>query len=776
MYTLPSTLSEDIKYFGSLVDEFLDGTLEPVKFKATRVPMGIYEQRKDGTYMVRIRCAGGFITPLQLKKIAEIAYKHKSNLLHITTRQEIQIQNLELRETLAILQNLKEVGLSSKGGGGNTVRNIMVSIDSGIAHDEVFDVTPYAFNLTSKLIAESDSFTLPRKLKIAFSNSEKDTAYAAFNDLGFVAKIKDGKRGFKVYLGGSLASKPMVGYELFDFAPEEELFYIADAAKKLFSRYGNRKNKHKARLRYVFYKLGKEEVFRLFFEIFHEVKQNESIAYKHSEPVFKARQPEFGAEVVSIQEFQKWKSRYATEQHQKDLWTIIVPFEHGNAPHDTLTKLAEFAAHFGEDVIRFSMRQNIHLRNIPSAYLGNVYKFLEKIGVETNVPLLVNTLVACTGADTCRLGICLSKGASTALRKALNKSDLPLDKLNDLRINISGCPNSCGQQISADLGFYGKVGRNDRMFPAYHVVAGAAIGSNPRLAEHVGEVSAFDLPRFTIDVFKSYLDKQKTYKSFSDYVNGEGKDDIAALTQKYKIIPEFRDDKNYYFDWGSEQIFSLAAKGVGECSAGLFDMIDVDLNTINKTIEELTKETEETYVNELLYTLIFASSRMLLITRGAEPKNATEVFNNFIDKFINAKLISGIYKEIVETARDEKDVDFTEKRETILDLAKAVISLYEGMDDSLQFKNLEEIKATKEEIQSQQTATRQKDFRGVACPMNFVKTKIELSTLKSGDLLEILLDDGEPIENVPGSIKGEGHLVLDQKQIDNYWQVKIQKV
>jgi sulfite reductase (ferredoxin) len=87
----------------------------------------------------------------------------------------------------------------------------MVSIDSGIAHDEVFDVTPYAFNLTSKLIAEPDSFTLPRKLKIAFSNNEKDTSYAAFNDLGFVARIKDGKKGFKVYLGGSLASKPTVG-------------------------------------------------------------------------------------------------------------------------------------------------------------------------------------------------------------------------------------------------------------------------------------------------------------------------------------------------------------------------------------------------------------------------------------------------------------------------------------------------------------------------------------------------------------------------------------
>ena len=261
MYTLPATLSDDIKYFGSSVDEFLDGKLEPVKFKAIRVPMGIYEQRKDGTFMVRIRCAAGFITPSQLKKVAEIAHRHKSDLLHITTRQEIQVQNVDLPEAILILQNLKEIGLSSKGGGGNTVRNVMGSIDSGIAPDEVFDVTPYAFNLTSKLIAEPDSFSLPRKLKIAFSNSEKDTSYAAFNDLGFIARVKNEKRGFKVYLGGSLASKPMVGYQLFDFVPEEEIFYIADAVKKLFSRYGNRKNKHKARLRYIFTNLGKTKYF-----------------------------------------------------------------------------------------------------------------------------------------------------------------------------------------------------------------------------------------------------------------------------------------------------------------------------------------------------------------------------------------------------------------------------------------------------------------------------------------------------------------------------------
>ena len=776
MYKLPITLSDDIKYFGSLIDEFQEGKLEPVKFKAIRVPMGIYEQRKDGTYMVRIRCAAGFITPLQLKKVTEIAHRHQSDLLHLTTRQEIQIQNVDLKETLLILQNLKEIGLSSKGGGGNTVRNIMASIDSGIASGEVFDVTPYAFNLTTKLIAEPDSFTLPRKLKIAFSNSEEDTGYAAFNDLGFVARVKEGVLGFKVYIGGSLASKPMVGYELFDFAPEEELYYIADAVKKLFSRYGNRKNKHKARLRHVFYKLGKDEVFRLFFEIYNEIKQSESIPYKRQAFDFSQPSIKLVPESVSTPEFKKWKDRYVSEQRQPGLTSVIVPFENGNINSDKLGQLADFSSHFGDDVIRLSMRQNLHLRNIPTQYLGNVYNLLVRLGVDLDLPLLLNTVVACTGADTCRLGICLSKGASAALRKELGKSDLPLDKLSDLRINISGCPNSCGQQIAADLGFYGKVGRNDRMFPAYHVVAGASMGAYPKLAELVGEISAFDLPKFTADVFRVYLEKQYKYSSFSEYVHEEGKTDIAELAGKYKNVPDFRDDKNYYFDWGADQIFSLAAKGVGECSAGLFDMIDVDLNAILGIKEKIDNEPDGETVNQMLYTLVFASSRMLLITRGAEPKNAKEVFNDFIDKFIDAKLVSNIFREIVEFARDDRNYNFSEKKDTILDLAQAIMSLYEGMDDSLQFKGIESALNANEVEQPKQVTSLKKDFRGVACPMNFVKTKIALSTLKTSDILEILLDDGEPIENVPGSIKSEGHKVLDQKKVENYWMVTIEKV
>jgi sulfite reductase (ferredoxin) len=174
------------------------------------------------------------------------------------------------------LPKLQEVQLSSKGGGGNTVRNILVYINSGISSDESFDVLPYAIDLITKLIAEPDSFSLPRKLKIAFSINEANSDYAIINDLGFIAKLKEGKRGFQVYLGGSVASNPTLGWLLFDFIEEKELFNIAEAAKRFFSNHGNRKNRHKARIRYIFYKEGEEKTKELFFNYYNEIKAKKS--------------------------------------------------------------------------------------------------------------------------------------------------------------------------------------------------------------------------------------------------------------------------------------------------------------------------------------------------------------------------------------------------------------------------------------------------------------------------------------------------------------------
>jgi len=781
MYKLPTTLTEDIAYFGTLIDDFHQGKIEPVKFKGTRVPMGIYEQRKDGTYMVRVRCTGGYISPEQLKQVALTAQSHNSTLLHITTRQEIQIHHISIDQVKTILPELQTVELSSKGGGGNTVRNFLVDVNSGISHTEVFDVLPYAVDLTTRLIAEPDSFSLPRKLKIAFSTSESKADFAVINDLGFIAKIKDGKRGFKVYLGGSVASNPTLGWELFDFAPEEELINIAIAAKRFFNNHGNRKNKHKARIRYIFYKEGEEKTKELFFNYYNEIKAKENVVYSSGSLAFEYKIPSFAASDVDSAEFELWKEQHVSAQKQSGLFSTIVSFVNGNTDSETLLKIANFASEFGNDVFRFTARQQLQIRNIPGKYLGNVYLLLKELNIPTELPVIINNIVSCTGADTCRLGICYSKGASLALRKKLGKSKLNLNDVSELQINISGCPNSCAQQVWSDIGFSGRVGRNERMYAAYNVYVGATKGDNPQLGEIIGTVSAKDLPQFTEDILADYIGVKAAHPSFRNYLDANGKEKIKSLVEKYKDIPDFDEDKNYYYDWGSEELFSVANKGSAECSAGLFDMIDVDLNFIKQGFGLLEAETDIRKVNRILFDIIFSSSRMLLVTKGAEPKTTAEAFELFIDKFINEGLVDESFKDLVKTAQSNPDSDFSTRQEEIAVLADAVIKLYEGMDDSLQFKvsSTKQIETKQEnpvqEIKTTSIDIRVKDFRGVACPMNFVKTKIELATLKSGELLEIWLDDGQPIQNVPGSVRNEGHEVVSVIPEGVFWKVMIRK-
>lgn len=765
-------MTEDLIYFGTLVDDFTQGKTSAAQFKANRVPMGIYEQRKDGTYMVRVRCTGGFISPEQLRQVALTAKSHDSSFLHITTRQEIQIHHIRIEQTKTILPELQKVSLSSKGGGGNTVRNILVDISSGIHREETFDVLPYAVDLTTRLIAEPDSFTLPRKLKIAFSNREDVKDFAIINDLGYVAKIRDGKRGFQVYLGGSVASSPTLGWELFDFVPESELINIARAAKQFFNNHGNRKNKHKARIRYIFFKEGAEKTKELYFQYYNAVKADENVDYQPKPLIFSQKSPSFEPLKITTGDFQLWESRYARSQRQNGLYSVILSFTNGNSDSDTLLKIADFAAAFGDDVIRFTPRQQLQLRNIPKAYLGNVYQLVQELGLATEHAQLVNNIVSCTGADTCRLGICLSKGAASALQERLQKSSLPLDEAGSFQINISGCPNSCAQQLWSDLGFSGKVVRNERMYPAYNVWGAADKQSDARLAEHLGTVSARDLPAFTEQVLADYLPVKSQYPGFRSYLDAGGKAKIAQTLDSFKNVPAFKDDKNYYYDWGSEEVFSVVNKGPAECSAGLFDMIDIDLNFIKQNFEKLDAKGAD--VNLILYDLVFSSSRMLLITKGLEPRTTSETFTMFIEKFIKEGLISKLYTELVEAAASQKDYNFTSQKEEVIALAKAVVALYETMDDSLQFKTLKVSEKT-EEAHRPAGQIFTKDLRGVSCPLNFVKTKIELSTLKSGDLLEIWLDDGQPIQNVPGSVRNEGHEVVSATQTGDYWKVLIRK-
>ena len=781
-YKLPNTLSQDIGKFGALATGYQDNTVSTTEFKAFRVPMGVYEQRKNEVYMARVRATGGFITPKQLISVIDIAKRNGSNLLHITTRAEIQILNLALPDVQNVLQELQAVGLATKGGGGNTVRNILVSEFSGISENEVFDTTPYAMALTDVVVPEADSYLMPRKMKIAFSSDENFIDYAGINDVGLVAQIKDGKRGFKVYIGGGAGSKPTVGWLYKEFMPVDDLYALIKGMKDFFNANGNRKDKYKARIRFIFYKLGQEETFRLIDQYFEKAKQT-GIKLDVKEDAYLS--------------------------NVKNARTTVLPFTWGNIwlnddeQVERLKDILEFAAKHGEHTIRFTPKQNIRFRNIPETAFADFEKLLNAYSPAYSKPTVLNNIVSCTGADTCRLGICLSKGLADAIYKALEQSGFDLDLLSDARINITGCPNLCGQPLWADLGFVGKVLHTDHVYPAYQIYIGANYTIAPQLAQSIGSIAAYDTPKFVVDLVHKFTEVAETAESLGLEINfgkwlrsNAGRKAAISFIEKYSHVPLFSEDKNYYFDWGSDDVFNVTKRGKPECSAGLFDMITVDQNEIADA-----RKRAEAGDAKAIYDIIFHASRMLLVTRGLDPQDAAGVFDAFIENFIKEGYIAESYSSLILKAKAE-GTDAAYDLTTANALADAVITLYEGMDDALQFKKVAQPAAEEVAPASVEAAaglatvssdealeippassaeptpaiTRSKDLRGVLCPMNFVRTKLELASLQSGDILEILLDDGKPIENVPGSVRLEGHTVLSETQhSEGYWQVLIQK-
>ena len=838
MYRIPSTLNGDLDYTQSLIDQFKAGEIQAGQLKSNRVPMGIYEQRKNQHYMLRLRCAGGLVTPEQLAKIAFVGHQLSTSHLHVTTRQEIQIHNVDIEDAIPALKKLEKVGISSAGGGGNTVRNMMVDDRSGLTADEEFDVYPYVEELTSRLIAEKDSFTMPRKYKVAIDTSVATANYSYIADLGLQARIKDGQRGFRVLIAGSAASNAHTGWEVFDFLPEKDLYRAAKALKNWFHKYGNRRNRHKARMRYVFYKYGTEEAKRLYLEEFEELKKDGSIDFEAPALPLEHHKPNFPA-LKAPTDFETWKRRYAHKQTnaeglKENLWYAYIPLRHGNNSTDFFAEVAEYLGNYGNDVIRFTKKEQIQVRNIPEEYLTNIYAFFKKLGVyQIDYPVVVTNLTCCTGADTCRLGICLPKGAIDGIAKQLLNSNLNLDAIPDFELRMNGCTNICALATWGDLGFSGRVGRvGDDPYPAYTIWL--PVKGKHEIDLQQGYIAAKKIPAFVEDYLRDVIAEQANYADYYDYVAKRGVNIVKDLIAKYKEVAPYSEEPDTFFDFGDDEKFSLIKYGKAECSAGLFDIIEIDQDTIREKRKEVELlmgnipqgvpadlqsdgKQETSKIEKLLHDIVFSENRMLLVTRGLDPRTDEDVYNGFEKEFIAAGIIPQKFKVLTNKARNNESL--IAEKPLIDELADLLNDLYQNMDDSLQFKlpavqsptdftdntdskgksagqknrsekeekSVSSVKSVgqKNTNENEQKTSAgepeaispdvKKDFRGVMCPMNFVKTKIALTPMQSGQILEILLDDGAPIENVPGSVKNEGHTILSTEKVENYWKVLIKK-
>ena len=576
-------------------------------------------------------------------------------------------------------------------------------------------------------------------------------------------------------------------------------------------------------MRYVFYKYGTEEAKRLYLEEFEELKKDGSIDFEASALPLVHHKTNFPP-LKAPTDFETWKRRYAHKQTnaeglKENLWYAYIPLRHGNNSTDFFAEVAEYLGNYGNDVIRFTKKEQIQVRNIPEEYLTNIYAFFKKLGVyQLDYPVVVTNLTCCTGADTCRLGICLPKGAIDGIAKQLLNSNLNLDAIPDFELRMNGCTNICALATWGDLGFSGRVGRvGDDPYPAYTIWL--PVKGKHEIDLQQGYIAAKKIPAFVEDYLRDVIAEQANYADYYDYVAKRGVNIVKELIAKYKEVAPYSEEPDTFFDFGDDEKFSLIKYGKAECSAGLFDIIEIDQDTIREKRKEvellmgnipqgvpadLQSDGKQNTgkIEKLLHDIVFSENRMLLVTRGLDPRTDEDVYNGFEKEFIAAGIIPQKFKVLTDKARNNESL--IEQKPLIDELADLLNDLYQNMDDSLQFKlpaektpveQVAEEKAAEEKTPAEQVSEEKapaekasaaeetetivpdvkKDFRGVMCPMNFVKTKIALTPMQSGQILEILLDDGAPIENVPGSVKNEGHTILSTEKVENYWKVLIKK-
>ncbi|HIE28952.1 TPA: sulfite reductase, beta subunit (hemoprotein) [Candidatus Poribacteria bacterium] len=786
-YNVPAEIKEDIASYRLEVERFLSGDVAPHMFTGFRVLRGVYEQRTADTFMMRIRVPAGGLTPIQMKTIATLSDEFGNGVCHVTTRQDVQLHWVKLEDTPLVMDRLLEVGLTTRGGGGNTVRNITACSETGVCAKEAFDVLPYAVALTEYLIKDQSSYTLPRKFKIAFSGCSVDCAFSTINDLGFIARtVNDNGRvqkGFRVYAAGGMGARSRVTDLLEEFIPTEEVVYVAEAVKRLFDKHGDRTNKNKARLRFVMDRYGYEKFMSLYHEELAGVKKEgeRRLNVRSIENVEKEIPASEDISPEVEEEFNEWLNQNVHAQKQNGYFSAKIRLPLGDISAENFAKLASIVGDFGEGTLRTTQDQNLILRWVHQNELPTLYESLKAANLSALGAGSIQDIACCAGANTCKLGICLSRGLAEAVTQKLNKDSLNAEALKGIRIKISGCPNACGHHPIGSIGFHGAARRaKGKLAPHYMVLLGGRVEEGKTtLGKPLGTVPAKNIPKLTEKFLTAYLLEKEAEEDFYDYISRKGEDIMTALVDEYSFIPAYEEDENYYYDWGSEEEFSLAGRGPGECGAGVFDMIEIDIDDAKRSLFQAKRHPEE--ASQFLYQAVASASKALLVTRGLEPKDDFEAFKFFEEKFIQTQLVADEYRSLLRIAEAfQKGTDGGQPLKENIDVIEKFVDdisqLYESMDSSLKFhpqKRVEDVK--EEQTTSAIKPDKSIDLRGVKCPINYVKAKLELEGMRMGEVLEIFLDDGEPIQNVPPSLSNDGQDVKSIEKSGEFYRLLVEK-
>jgi sulfite reductase (ferredoxin) len=636
-------VEKDIIDLERKISLFKEGKIHEEKFRSLRLARGVYGQRQQGVQMVRIKLPYGKMTLAQWKRIADVSDEYSTGNLHLTTRQDVQVHFVSLDRTPQLWAELERDDVTLREACGNTVRNVTASPTAGIDPNELFDVSPYADAVFQYFLRNPICQEMGRKFKIAFSNTEADTALTFMHDLGFIPKIVDGVKGFKVMVGGGLGAQPMLAFVGYEFLPEDQLIPFSEAVIRIFDRHGERNSRHKARLKYLIQKVGAEEFMKMVAEERTAIKSKsfvidtavllpENIA--NYLPNLKANQ----TKITNTEKFNAWLTTNTFEQKQKGYFGIYVRVLNGNI-HSTVSRslITDLKGYIADDV-RVTINQGLLLKYVPEANLAYVFEVLSKHNLADLGANSIAKITACPGTDTCNLAISDSTNITSKLEDVIDSEFPDLINNNDIKIKISGCMNACGQHSMAHIGFHGSSLKtaDKRVLPALQVLLGGGIVGDGlgRVSDKVLKVPSKRGPEVLRVLLNNYEENATEGEYFNEYYDRNGEKYFYNLLKPLSDLTTLVEDD--FLDWGHSEQFATEI-GVGECASVIIDLVATLLFETKEKLDWAEAAFAENRWADSIYhaySVFISGAKALLLDKSVASNTQSSVITKFDENFV----------------------------------------------------------------------------------------------------------------------------------------------
>ena len=781
---IPDEVRQEIDAFAAEVERLNRGEVSDDDFKRFRLQQGIYGQRQDGEQMVRTKLPAGKISSDQMSALADFADKYSHGILHITTRQDIQLHYVKIDTVPQGLDDLAQAGITTREACGNTVRNVTACHKAGTCATEAFDVAPYALAVSKYLLRKDLTQNLPRKFKITFGGCN-GCGLAPINDIGLKAVIKDGVRGFRVLIGGGLGSFPHAAAKLMDFIPADNMLQLCEAMVAVFDKHGDKRNRNKARLKFVLDKLGMDKMRELYNEEYAALEGNTYPAIDTSEAnIAEATGYQANDTFNSDPEFILWKSRNIETQKQDGFHNVQIKLILGDFTIPQAKALADIAKKYGGSTILCTVNQNVMIPWVKEDAFGAVYSELKNIGLHKAGTEEIRDITCCPGSETCNLGITASRGLVEQLNSEMENGIATSKDLDHVSIKASGCPNSCGQHHIASIGFHGGAKKiNGILTPHYEILLGGRVSEDQAVfGTSVIKIPAKNAPAATKITLEDYKAGKQNEETFGEYFDRKGKGHFRELLDTLRDLPDIEKSPDSYVDYGSTEKFSLEDRGQGECAGAVTDMITDRITEGERAhfqgkLSLEKKEIKET--GEHAKRSVIASARALLVTEGMDFNDDWECLKKFQSLVIDMEIVSAKFAKLIDSFETTPEATDEATAKWWLSEAGELVEECRNIQNKMQTEKTLRMRvggdAPDEKNKSGKAESQSIDLLGVKCPFNYVKTKIKLETMPSGSILEVLLDAGEPSENVPRSIKNDGHKVVSLNEENGHYKLTVEK-